>query len=115
VENPPPMTVVGIVARTRNEAPGEDNVERFNWSHMYLCTTQYAQSGVTLIVRSVSGDPLALAPAIKREVQALDPDQPVGQISTMEKNIGTSLAVGGGRGPRPAAMCCAWFWDKASR
>jgi putative ABC transport system permease protein len=92
-ENPPPLTVVGVVARTRNEAPGEDNVERFNWSHMYLCTTQYAQSGVTLIVRSSSGDPLALAPGIKREVQALDPDQPVGQISTMEKNIGTSLAA----------------------
>jgi len=42
-------------------------------------------------------DPLAtasaLAAAIKKEVQALDPDQPVAAVSTMEKNIGGSLAA----------------------
>ena len=51
------------------------------------------ESDVRLVVRAVSGDPQALAPAIKREVQALDPDQPVGQIATMEQNIATSLAT----------------------
>ena len=30
---------------------------------------------------------------IKHEVQALDPDQPVASISTMEGNIATSLAA----------------------
>ena len=36
---------------------------------------------------------LLLAATIKREVQSLDPDQPVAAISTMEENIGGSLAA----------------------
>ena len=44
-------------------------------------------------MRVKAGDPLALVPAIKREVQALDPDQPLGAVATMEKNIGASLAA----------------------
>ncbi|HYR80508.1 MAG TPA: FtsX-like permease family protein [Candidatus Dormibacteraeota bacterium] len=40
-----------------------------------------------------SGDPLALASVVQREVQAIDPDQPVASISTMEKNVGASLAA----------------------
>jgi putative ABC transport system permease protein len=40
-----------------------------------------------------SGDPLALAAAVKREIQILDPDQAVASVSTMEKNIGVSLAA----------------------
>ena len=45
------------------------------------------------MVRSDSGDPLNLAAAVKREVQAIDPDQPVSAVSTMERNIGASLAA----------------------
>ncbi len=92
-ENPPPLTIVGIVPRTRNEAPGEDNVEKLNFPQISLPFTQFTNTGATLLVRVASGDPLALAPAIKREVESIDPDQPVAQISTMEKNIGSSLAA----------------------
>ncbi len=91
-ENVPPTTIVGVVARTRNEAPGEDNVEKLGFSHMYFCSLQYPLHGNTLMVRVNAGDPLALVPSIKREVQALDPDQPIGVTSTIEKNIGASLA-----------------------
>jgi putative ABC transport system permease protein len=91
--NPPPLTIVGIVARTRNEAPGERNVEQLNFPQVYLSAAQFPNEGVTLVVRVSSGDPLALAAAVKREVQAIDPDQPVSSISTMEKNIGASLAA----------------------
>jgi len=44
-----------------------------------------------LVVRVKSGNPLALVPAIKRELQALDPDQAFADISTMENNIAKSL------------------------
>jgi putative ABC transport system permease protein len=93
VENAPPTTIVGVVARTRNEAPGENNIESFNFHQIYFCSAQYATTGNTLIVRVKAGDPLALVPAVKREVQALDPDQPIGTANTMEKNIGGSLAT----------------------
>jgi putative ABC transport system permease protein len=92
-ENPPPLTIVGIVPRTRNEAPGEENVESLNFPQMYLPAAQFSNENVTLVVRVAAGDPLALAPAVKREIESIDPDQPVAQVSTMEKNIGASLAA----------------------
>jgi len=92
-ENPPPLTIVGVVPRTRNDAPGEDNVEKLGFAQMYLPFTQFTNENVTLAVRVAAGDPLALAPAVKRQIESIDPDQPVAQISTMEKNIGASLAA----------------------
>ena len=78
--NPPPLTIVGVVPRTRNEAPGEENIEKLNFPQMYFCSAQMPQEDVVLLVRVASGDPLALAAAVKREVQAIDPDQPVASI-----------------------------------
>src|SRR4029078_3990624 len=89
----PPLTVIGVVPRTRNEAPGENNVEKFNFPQMYLCSAQCPQDENTLLVRVARGDPLALVNVIKHEVQTLDPDQPVASISTMEGNIAGSLAA----------------------
>jgi putative ABC transport system permease protein len=91
--NPPPLTIVGVVPRTRNEAPGEENIEKLNFPQMYFCAAQFPSENTQILVRVASGDPLALATAVKREVQAIDPDQPVASISTMGKNIGASLAA----------------------
>jgi putative ABC transport system permease protein len=91
--NPPPLTIVGIVPRTRNEAPGEDNVEKLDFPQVQLPISQFPNEDVTLLVRVAGGDPLLLAPAVKREIESIDPDQPVSAISTMEKNIGSSLAA----------------------
>ena len=87
------MTIVGVVPRTRNEAPGENNVEKLNLPQIYYCQAQCPQEENTLLVRVAKGDPFALVATIKHEVQALDPDQPVASISTMETNIATSLAA----------------------
>ncbi|HEY2124461.1 MAG TPA: ABC transporter permease [Chthoniobacterales bacterium] len=90
---PPPLTVVGVVPRTRNEAPGENNVEKLNFVQMYFYEPQYAQEQNSLLIRVSSGDPLAFVGAVKRAIEAIDPDQPVGVISTMEKNVAASLAT----------------------
>ncbi len=90
-KNPPPLTIIGVVPRTRNEAPGEDNVEQYHWPQIYYCADQVPTHGNMVMVRVKSGDPLSLIPAIKRELQALDPDQAFADISTMEDNIAKSL------------------------
>ena len=90
-KNPPPLTIVGVVPRTRNEAPGEDNVEQYHWVQMTFAADQVPTRGNMLLVRVKSGNPLSLVPAIKRELQALDPDQAFAGISTMENNIAKSL------------------------
>jgi putative ABC transport system permease protein len=92
-KDPPPLTIVGVVARTRNEAPGEENVEKLNFPQIHLPIAQFPNEDVTLLVRVAAGDPLSLASAVKREIESIDPDQPVSAISTMEKNIGSSLAT----------------------
>lgn len=89
----PPLTIVGVVPRTRNEPPGEDNVERLRLPHMYFCAAQIPQEQNSLLVKVSSGDPFALANAVKKEVRMLDPDQPVAKVSTMERNIDASLAT----------------------
>jgi putative ABC transport system permease protein len=91
-EKYPPLTIVGIVPRTRNEAAGEDNVEKLNFVHMYFCATQNPAPGNMLMLR-VLGDPKALAAAVRREVQAIDSEQPIAQVTTMEENISNSLAA----------------------
>jgi len=92
-KDPPPLTIVGIVPRTRNEAPGEENVEKLGFPQIHLPAAQFPNEGVTLLVRVAGGDPLSLVNAVKREIASIDPDRPVSAISTMEKNIGSSLAA----------------------
>jgi putative ABC transport system permease protein len=90
-KNPPPLTIVGVVPRTRNEAPGQDNVEQYHWPQMTFAAEQVPNRSNVLLVRVKSGNPLAVVPAIKSELQALDPDQAFADISTMENNIAKSL------------------------
>jgi putative ABC transport system permease protein len=92
-EHAPPMTIVGVVPRTRNEAPGELNVEALNLVQEYLLASQDPQSENTLHVRTGLTDIASVVAAVKREVESLDPDQPIGRIMTMEEAIASSLAT----------------------
>jgi putative ABC transport system permease protein len=89
----PPMTIVGVVPRTRNEAPGEDNSDKLQMVQEYLVASQDPQSGNNLHIRTTLHDIGPLLAAVKREVQALDKDQPIGQVTTMEQAIASRLAT----------------------
>jgi putative ABC transport system permease protein len=83
---------VGVVPHIRSDAPGEE-FDRLKMPQMYFSAGQFAEPGNNLLVRVNRGDPRALAPAVVREVQNIDPEQPVAEISTMEANISDSLAT----------------------
>jgi len=87
------MTIIGVVPRTRNEAPGEFNVESLHLVQEYLLASQDPQAENHLHVRTKLRDIGPLVAAVKHEVQALDPDQPIGQITTMDQDIALSLAT----------------------
>src|SRR6516225_7736401 len=89
----PPMTIIGVVPRTRNEAPGEFNTESLHLVEEYLLASQDPQSENNLHIRTNLRDIGPLVAAVKREVQALDPDQPIGQIATMDEAVASSLAT----------------------
>lgn len=92
-EHAAPMTIVGIVPRTRNEAPGELNVESLHLVEEYVLASQDPQSENQLHVRTALRDIGPIVAAVKREVESLDPDQPIGRITTMEDAIASSLAT----------------------
>ena len=89
----PPLTIIGVVPRTRNEAPGENNIEKLNFPQIYLAQLQFPERGNSLVVRVRSGDPLSLVGPIKKEMHELDPDQAVSSIATMETNVSKSLGT----------------------
>ena len=90
-KNPPPLTVIGVVGRVRTEDPA-DAFEKLNMPQMYYSTEQFSQSEQILLVRVASGDPLSYGETVKREVLAVDPDQPVSDITTMRRAISNDMA-----------------------
>ena len=91
-KNPPALTIVGIVPHVRSDVPGEA-FDRLHLPQMYFFAAQMPTEDNSLLVRTAVADPMTLAPAVIREVQQIDPDQPVASISTMRKNIAESLAT----------------------
>lgn len=93
-----PVDVVGVVEdhsfASLNAAP-----EPF----LYLSAFQHYQSSMHLQVRT-EGDPLAILPVVRRELRNLDPELPLGNVTTMDSHVmGTLLPL------RLSAMLLASF------
>ncbi|PYL66710.1 MAG: permease [Verrucomicrobia bacterium] len=87
-----PLTIIGIAPHTRNNAPGEKEDAR-NLPMMYFSASQFAKDEENLIVRAKAGfNPHSLISPIRDEIAALDRDQAVSDVATMEENVEDSLA-----------------------
>jgi putative ABC transport system permease protein len=82
----PPTEIVGIVGDVKHWGL-DDKPESF----LYLPHAQVGGRFITLVART-DGDPAAMASAVRREVLALDKDQPVFDVKTMEQRIATTSA-----------------------
>ncbi|MBC7924534.1 MAG: ABC transporter permease [Bryobacteraceae bacterium] len=81
----PWLSVVGVVNDVRYrewEASRPD---------FYVPYTQRAQHRTDFVIRT-QGDPGILAEAVRREVFAIDPNQPISQVTTMERIVSRVLA-----------------------
>ncbi len=92
-KNPPPLTIVGVVGRVRTDDP-TSTFTQLELPQMYFYTDQYAKAvtAQTLIVRVARGNPLALTESVKRQILEIDPDQPVSDVTTMEKSMASTFA-----------------------
>ena len=91
-QNGVPLTIIGIVPHTRNDAPGEKEDAR-NLPMMYFSASQFPNVEQNLIVRAKTGlSPHSLVSPIKDQIATLDRNQAVSEIATMEQNIDDSLA-----------------------
>jgi putative ABC transport system permease protein len=80
------LTIVGVVGNTRLEGVAlETYAQAF---------TPYAQSPVpyVYVVVRTSGDPLAFASTLRREIAALDPALPLSSVMSMEQRAESSVA-----------------------
>jgi len=86
-EKPLLLTVVGVVGRVKMEGLNHD-------SHRvqgYLPFNQIPNGGMTVIIKGAS-DPNQLIAAVREQVKAIDPDQPIYSIRTMDDIRAESIA-----------------------
>ncbi len=81
------LTVVGVVGDVK-----EDGLNDQTSAEIYVPYLQNPSSLMNLLVRSTS-DPLRLVPGVRGQVLAVDEDQPVYNIKTMENVFSQSLAA----------------------
>ncbi len=80
------FTVVGVVGDVRGEA-----LDRAPEPEAFFAHAQVPLPAMSVVVRA-SGDPLALAGAVRRELSALDPDLPAPEFRTLEQVVAESVA-----------------------
>ncbi|HET6647138.1 MAG TPA: ABC transporter permease [Pyrinomonadaceae bacterium] len=85
VMSPQPWEIIGIVGDIRDRA-----LETQPFPAMYMPT--YANGRINLVIRT-QGDPTSITAAVRKEVHALDPDQPVADVRTMEQWVDTAVAA----------------------
>jgi putative ABC transport system permease protein len=79
-----PWEIIGIVGDIRHKALAIEPLPA-----MYVPT--YQIGGTNLVIRT-QGDPTNLAVAVRKEIRAIDQDQPVAAVRTMDTWVNTSVA-----------------------
>ncbi|HEY1336905.1 MAG TPA: ABC transporter permease [Bryobacteraceae bacterium] len=81
-----PTEVVGVVGDVRNQSVSQDTQPE-----IYVPFAQLSWPGMNLIVRT-TGDPHGMAGAVRARVLALDRDQPVTNVQTMDEVLESAAA-----------------------
>jgi putative ABC transport system permease protein len=85
-EDPAWAEIVGIVGDVRY-----DNLTAEAEPFVYYPTPELTYEFMTLVIRT-AGDPAEMAPAVRREIAAIDPDQPVSDVRTMTQVMADTVA-----------------------
>ena len=80
----PPLTIVGVTPTIRQRNPQDLEADPVVYIPHAANTQQNA--GILLLVRARS-DAAQLTPLLREEIRALDPDQPLFNIRTMDQNL----------------------------
>ena len=73
--NPTWATIIGVAADVKQLGLDSERTNDF----------YFLDYGPTYLILQTASDPLALAPAVRREIQALDPSAPVSDFRTMQQ------------------------------
>ena len=78
-ENPTPAEIIGVVGNVRYDSLIDESPPAVYFPHPDL-----AYPFMTLAIRT-DGDPAAIAPSVQREIRAVDPNQPLSDVRTMNQ------------------------------
>ena len=81
-----PTEIIGVVGDVKFADLTTEARPMTYWPH-----PQLAYSAMTLTVRTAA-DPAAFGPLVEREVRALDKDQPVADVRTMDQWVARTLS-----------------------
>lgn len=80
------LTVIGIIANTRN-----DDIRADTRPVILIPYMSYAPPSRNIVIRA-AGDPMALVPAIRTYAASIDPSQPLNPPITLERILGNRVA-----------------------
>jgi putative ABC transport system permease protein len=80
------LTVVGVVGDVR-----ESGLQLEPEPGIYVPYAHFPMPSLTLVIRAAA-DPLGIVSDVRRQIRAVDPDQAVSQIVTLEQLVGTAMA-----------------------
>jgi predicted permease len=81
-----PRRIVGVVGDVREEGPTSPAD-----AGIYIPIAQKPWSEAAVIIRT-SGDPEAIAPEVRAQIRALDPDLPLDGLAPLSEQVGRALA-----------------------
>ncbi|MGH9871747.1 MAG: ABC transporter permease [Pyrinomonadaceae bacterium] len=81
-----PTEIIGVVGDTKHLGLDSENEAMAYWPHPEL-----VYSSMTMVIRT-KGDATSIAPAARNVIRNIDPEQPVGEVNTMEGLLATSIA-----------------------
>jgi putative ABC transport system permease protein len=81
-----PTEIIGVVGDTKHLGLDTDLEAMAYWPQPEL-----VYSAMTLVIRT-QGDPASIAPAARGVIRNIDPEQPIGEVSTMEGLLAKSVS-----------------------
>ena len=94
----PWMTVVGVIKDAHRS-----DVTRTIRPELYMSSLQVTSRTQTIVIRT-AGDPAALLPSLRREVQSIDPQIPLFEAGTLAEQVSNTMSQ-----PRFQATLLGWF------
>ncbi len=85
--NNPTTEIIGVVRRVKMDGLKQDS----DRVQSYFAFRQQAGNGMAITIKT-TGDPMALATAAREQVLAIDPNQPIANLNSMQKLRADSIA-----------------------
>jgi predicted permease len=82
------LEVVGVVGNLRNS-----DVDQGPMPQVFVAASRQRNNEIGVVVKSVGADPIQLVPAIRAQVAAIDPNQPIHDVASMRQVLFDDLAT----------------------